>query len=76
MIKNNTHMDDFKNLCNFINVDVNSNYYFDQDLVDFNLIDVNTDDVIVNKVHKLCEMINNDNTILDKDLETEIWSLL
>ena len=76
MIKNKTNIADFKTLCNHISLDNDNQFYFDQDLVDLNLVDIPTDLTIVEKVHTLCTMINLDKTVLEKDLETEIWSML
>lgn len=31
---------------------------------------------LVEKVEKLVEMINNDKSLIDKDIETELWDML
>ena len=33
-------------------------------------------DNVVRKIHRLCEFLNNDQSILDRDLETDIWHIL
>ena len=80
MIYDNTNIenfiDDFVRLCQYISVDNNNQYYFDQDLIDEELITDIPNIVVINKIHKLCEMINNDESVLDRDLETDLWFIL
>jgi hypothetical protein len=73
---NDKNISELKTLCYHISLDRNNKYYFDQDLIDLNLIDVPADLTLVEKVHTLCDMINKDNSILDKDFETEICIML
>jgi len=80
MIKNNTNIetfiDDFKRLCQYVGIDNNNQYYFDQVLVDENLINDVPNQVVINKIHKFCEMVNNDHSVLDRDIETDLWFIL
>ena len=76
MIKNKTDITEFENLCSHVKIDCDNQYYFEQDLIDFKLIDIPTNLSLVEKVHTFCTMLNVDMSLIHKDIETEIWPML
>jgi len=73
--------DKFVEMCKMIFINVDGNFVFpvdnllhDEDYSNF----INHSDwsVLESKMKNLINLVNSDNTILEKDVETEIWEMI
>ena len=74
-------IDKFVNMCELISVNENGNFFFPfQDVEHSNEITTIYADVdyftLKDKMNKLISIINEDQTLVEKDIETELWIIL
>jgi len=70
-------IDKFVDMCDLISVDSKGQFFFDS--VDVEFTDVYTDvdyPVLVEKMSKLITLINEDNSLIEKDVQDELWFML
>ena len=70
-------IDKFVDMCDLISVDSKGQFFFDS--VDVEFTDVYTDadyPVLVEKMNKLITLINEDNSLIEKDVQDELWFML
>jgi hypothetical protein len=70
-------IDKFVDMCDLISVDSKGQFFFDS--VDVEFTDIYTDvdyPVLVEKMTKLITLINEDNSLIEKDVQDELWFML
>ena len=70
-------IDKFEDMCDLISVDSKGQFFFDS--VDVEFTDIYTDidyPVLVEKMTKLINLINEDNSLIEKDVQDELWFML
>ena len=70
-------IDKFVDMCDLISVDSKGQFFFDS--VDVEFTDIYTDvdyPVLVEKMTKLITLINEDNSLIEKDVHDELWFML
>lgn len=70
-------IDKFVDMCDLISVDSKGQFFFDS--VDVEFTDIYTDvdyPLLVEKMTKLINLINEDNSLIEKDVQDELWFML
>lgn len=71
-------IDKFAGMCELINFNSNNGQFF-FDSVDVEFTDIYTDKdypVLKEKMDRLINLINEDNSLIEKDLQDELWLML
>ena len=70
-------IDKFVNMCELISVDSKGQFFFDSVDVEFTEVYNDTDyPVLKEKMDKLICLINEDNSLIEKDVQDELWLML
>lgn len=70
-------IDKFVNMCELISVDSKGQFFFDSVDVEFTEVYNDTDyPVLKEKMDKLIGLINEDNSLIEKDVQDELWLML
>jgi hypothetical protein len=64
-------------MCELISVDSKGQFFFDSVDVEFTEVYTDVDyPVLVEKMTKLITLINEDNSLIEKDVQDELWFML
>jgi len=70
-------IDKFVNMCELISVDTKGKFFFDSIDVEFTEVYNDKDyTVLKEKMDKLIGLINEDNSLIEKDVQDELWLML
>ena len=70
-------IDKFVDMCELISVDSKGQFFFDSVDVEFTEVYNDTDyPVLKEKMDKLIGLINEDNSLIEKDVQDELWLML
>lgn len=70
-------IDKFVNMCNLISINSKNQFFFDSVDVEFTEVYNDTDyPVLKEKMDKLISLINEDNSLIEKDVQDELWLML
>ena len=70
-------IDKFVNMCELISVNSKGQFFFDSVDVEFTELYNDTDyPVLKEKMDKLIGLINEDNSLIEKDVQDELWLML
>jgi hypothetical protein len=70
-------IDKFVDMCELISVDSKGQFFFDSVDVEFTEVYTDVDyPVLVEKMTKLITLINEDNSLIEKDVQDELWFML
>jgi hypothetical protein len=70
-------IDKFVDMCELISVNSNGQFFFDSVDVEFTDVYNDTDyPVLKEKMDKLIGLINEDNSLIEKDVQDELWLML
>ena len=70
-------IDKFVNMCELISVNSKGQFFFDSVDVEFTDVYNDTDyPVLKEKMDKLIGLINEDNSLIEKDVQDELWLML
>ena len=70
-------IDKFVNMCELISVNSKGQFFFDSVDVEFTEVYNATDyPVLKEKMDKLIGLINEDNSLIEKDVQDELWLML
>jgi hypothetical protein len=70
-------IDKFVDMCDLISVDSKGQFFFDSVDVEFTEVYTDVDyPVLVEKMTKLITLINEDNSLIEKDVQDELWFML
>jgi hypothetical protein len=70
-------IDKFVNMCELISVNSKGQFFFDSVDVEFTEVYNDTDyPVLKEKMDKLIGLINEDNSLIEKDVQDELWLML
>lgn len=70
-------IDKFVNMCELISVNSKGQFFFDSVDVEFTEVYSDTDyPVLKEKMDKLIGLINEDNSLIEKDVQDELWLML
>ena len=70
-------IDKFVDMCELISVDSKGQFFFDSVDVEFTEVYTDVDyPVLVEKMTKLITLINQDNSLIEKDVQDELWFML
>jgi|LauGreDrversion4_2_1035121.scaffolds.fasta_scaffold266535_2 hypothetical protein len=70
-------IDKFVDMCELISVNSNGQFFFDSVDVEFTEVYNDTDyPVLKEKMDKLIGLINEDNSLIEKDVQDELWLML
>jgi hypothetical protein len=70
-------IDKFVDMCELISVNSNGQFFFDSVDVEFTEAYNDTDyPVLKEKMDKLIGLINEDNSLIEKDVQDELWLML
>jgi hypothetical protein len=70
-------IDKFVNMCELISVNSKGQFFFDSVDVEFTDVYNDTDyPVLKEKMDKLISLINEDNSLIEKDVQDELWLML
>jgi hypothetical protein len=70
-------IDKFVDMCELIGINSNGQFFFDSVDVEFTDVYNDTDyPVLKEKMDKLISLINEDNSLIEKDVQDELWLML
>lgn len=70
-------IDKFVNMCELISVNSKGQFFFDSVDVEFTEVYNDTDyPVLKEKMDKLIGLINEDNSLIERDVQDELWLML
>jgi hypothetical protein len=70
-------IDKFVDMCDLISVDSKGQFFFDSVDVEFTEVYTDVDyPVLVEKMTKLITLINEDKSLIEKDVQDELWFML
>ena len=70
-------IDKFVDMCDLISVDSKGQFFFDSVDVEFTEVYTDVDyPVLVEKMTKLITLINEDNSLIEKDVQDVLWFML
>jgi len=70
-------IDKFVNMCELISINSKGQFFFDSVDVEFTEVYNDTDyPVLKEKMDKLIGLINEDNSLIEKDVQDELWLML
>lgn len=80
-IDNQTMLEDFTKMCKEIAINRDGKFFCMFENLEYDddfqyIVSSNHYPILKEKMNKLVELVNNDLSLLDKDVETELWQML